>query len=795
MHDPTNEAVLEARPDGAPGDAQREQFLNISRRTLLLGLGCTLGAGAAASAGVPQGLLQAEDAVDAGAAKCPFAGGAMQSLTGRGTGNSQWWPDQLRLNILRQHSSLSNPLDPTFNYAKAFKSLDLQAVKRDIFKLLTTSQPWWPADYGTYGPFFIRMAWHSAGTYRISDGRGGASAGLQRFAPLNSWPDNANLDKARLLLWPIKKKYGNKISWADLMILAGNCALESAGFKTFGFAGGREDVWEPAEDIYWGVETEWLGDKRYSEGRKLENPLAAVQMGLIYVNPEGPNGKPDPLAAARDIRDTFGRMAMNDEETVALIAGGHTLGKAHGAADPSKYVGREPAAGSIEEQGLGWKNSYGKGNAGDTITSGLEGAWTSTPAKWSHMYFENLFGYEWELTKSPAGAQQWKPKGDAGANTVPDAHDPTKRHAPMMFTTDLALRFDPAYEKISRRFHKDPKAFDEAFARAWYKLTHRDMGPRARYLGPETPKEELIWQDPLPAVTHKLIDRRDIASLKSRILNSGLTVSQLVATAWASAATYRGSDKRGGANGARLRLAPQKDWEVNQPAELAKALRTLEGIQEAFNRSQSGSKRVSLADVIVLGGCAGIEKAAKNAGHTLTVPFTPGRADASQEQTDAASFAVLEPAADGFRNYSKAEYAPIAEHLLVDKAQLLTLTAPEMTALVGGMRVLNANFGQSKHGLFTKRPEALTNDFFVNLLDLGTAWKARGDADEVFEGHDRATGELKWTATRVDLIFGSNSELRAIAEVYGSEASEEKFVKDFVAAWTKVMNLDRFDLV
>lgn len=744
---------------------------------------------------MPRRLTPSETPAGMSAATCPFSGGAMKQATIGGTRNYDWWPDQLRLNMLRQHSSLSNPMDPTFNYAKAFKSLDLKAVKRDIFALMTKSQDWWPADFGTYGPFFIRMAWHSAGTYRISDGRGGAGFGTQRFAPLNSWPDNANLDKARLLLWPIKNKYGDKISWADLMILAGNCALESAGFKTFGFAGGREDVWEPTEDIYWGAETEWLGDKRYSEGRKLEKPLAAVQMGLIYVNPEGPNGQPDPLAAARDIRETFGRMAMNDEETVALIAGGHTLGKAHGAANPGKYVGREPAAASIEEQSLGWKNSYGKGNAGDTITSGLEGAWTTTPTKWSNNYFENLFAYEWELTKSPAGAHQWKPKGNAGEGTVPDAHDPTKRHAPMMFTTDLALRFDPVYEKISRRFLKDPQAFADAFARAWFKLTHRDMGPRARYLGPEVPKEELIWQDPIPAVTHKLIDKRDIASLKSKILNSGLTVSQLVSTAWASAVTFRGSDKRGGANGARIRLAPQKDWEVNQPDQVAKVLRTLQGIQEAFHKSQSDGKMVSLADLIVLGGCAGIEKAAKNAGHNIKVPFTPGRADASQMQTDVASFAVLEPAADGFRNYTKSEYTSESEHLLVDKAQLLTLTAPEMTVLVGGMRVLNTNFGQSKHGVFTKRPEALTNDFFVNLLDLGTAWRASADSNGVFEGHDRATGELKWTATRVDLIFGSNSELRAIAEAYGWQGSQERFVKDFVAAWTKVMNLDRFDLV
>ncbi len=660
---------------------------------------------------------------------------------------------------------------------------------------MTRSQAWWPADYGHYGPFFIRMAWHSAGTYRIADGRGGSGSGTQRFAPLNSWPDNTNLDKARMLIWPIKEKYGRKISWADLMVLAGTCALESAGLKTFGYAGGRADVWEPAEDIYWGPETQWLGDKRYTGDRQLDNPLAAVQMGLIYVNPEGPNGNHDPVAAAHDIRETFGRMAMNDEETVALIAGGHTLGKAHGAASPSKYVGREPAGASIEEQGLGWKNSFGKGNAGETITSGLEGAWTSTPTKWSNSYFENLFRFEWELTTSPAGAKQWKPKDNAGAGTVPDAHDPSKRHAPIMFTTDLSLRFDPAYEKISRHFHDNPAAFADAFARAWFKLTHRDMGPRARYLGPEVPKEELIWQDPIPTVTHKLIDSRDIVALKSKILNSGLTVSQLVSTAWASAVTFRGSDKRGGANGARLRLVPQRDWEVNQPEQLAKVLSTLEGVQEAFNQSQSKGKRVSLADLIVLGGCAGIEKAAKNAGYNVKVPFTPGRADASQEQTDAASFAVLEPAADGFRNYLKAPSTVLAEDLLVDNAQLLTLTAPEMTVLVGGMRVLKTNFGQSNHGVFTNRPEVLTNDFFVNLLDMRTTWQPSADSTAVFEGRDRATGALKWTGTRFDLIFGSNSELKAIAEVYGCLDSKEKFVKDFISAWSKVMNLDRFDLI
>ncbi len=728
-----------------------------------------------------------------GEAKCPFTGGAVKQVAGGGTRNRDWWPNQLKLNILRQHPPQSNPMGEKFNYANEFKSLDLAAVKKDIFKLMTTSQDWWPADYGHYGPFFIRMAWHSAGTYRISDGRGGGGSGAQRFAPLNSWPDNANLDKARLLLWPIKKKYGKKISWADLMIFAGNCALESMGFKTFGFGGGREDIWEPEEDIYWGSEGKWLDDKRYAGDRELENPLAAVQMGLIYVNPEGPNGNPDPLAAARDIRETFGRMAMNDEETVALIAGGHTFGKTHGAADPGKYVGPEPAAASIEEQGLGWKNTFNSGNGVNTITSGLEGAWTTTPTKWSNNFFWNLFGYEWELTKSPAGAHQWKPKHNMGADTVPDAHDPSKRHAPTMLTTDLALRFDPAYEKISRRFLDNPDQFADAFARAWFKLTHRDMGPRARYLGPEVPKEELIWQDPIPAVTHKLIDDKDIAALKAKILASGLSVSQLVTTAWASASTFRGSDKRGGANGARIRLAPQKDWEVNNPAQLAKVLKSLEGIQKEFN---TGGKMVSIADLIVLAGCAGVEKAAQNAGLSITVPFAPGRADASQEQTDAESFAVLEPIADGFRNYRKKDpwYTASSEEMLVDKAQLLRLSAPEMTVLVGGMRVLNANFDGSKHGVFTKRPEALTNDFFVNLLDLNTTWKALSDAKDVFEGRDRATGATKWTGTRVDLIFGSNSELRAVAEVYACEDGKDKFVKDFVAAWTKVMNLDRFDL-
>ncbi len=726
--------------------------------------------------------------------KCPFTGTVTRQSAGGGTGNRDWWPNQLKLNILRQNSSLSNPMGENFNYTEEFKSLDLDAVKKDIFDLMTRSQEWWPADYGHYGPFFIRMAWHSAGTYRIHDGRGGAGNGTQRFAPLNSWPDNVNLDKARLLLWPIKQKYGRKISWADLMILTGNCALESMGFKTFGFAGGREDVWEPEQDIYWGSEKEWLGDNRYSGDRDLENPLAAVQMGLIYVNPEGPNGNPDPIAAARDIRETFGRMAMNDEETVALIAGGHTFGKTHGAADPGKYVGPVPAAAGIEEQGLGWKNTFGTGNAGDTISSGLEGAWTTTPTKWSNNFFWNLFGYEWELTKSPAGAHQWKPKHGMGADTVPDAHDPSKRHAPTMLTTDLSLRFDPAYEKISKRFLDNPDQFADAFARAWFKLTHRDMGPRARYLGKEVPAEELIWQDPVPAVKHELVNENDIASLKAKIMASGLTVSQLVSTAWASASTFRGSDKRGGANGARIRLAPQKDWEVNNPVQLAKVLETLEGIQKDFNSTQKGGKQVSLADLVVLGGCAGIEKAAKNAGHDVAVPFAPGRSDASQEQTDVESFAVLEPAADGFRNYLKKGTATAAEEMLVDKAQLLTLTAPEMTVLVGGMRVLNTNFDQSQYGVFTKKPEAFSNDFFVNLLDLGTVWKSTSEAQQVFEGRDRATGEVKWKATRADLIFGSNAELRALAEVYACEDAKKKFLQDFVAAWNKVMNLDRFDL-
>ena len=711
-----------------------------------------------------------------------------------GRSNRDWWPNQLNLKILHQNSSLSNPLGTAFNYAEEFKKLDLQALKKDLFALMTDSQEWWPADFGHYGPLFIRMAWHSAGTYRTGDGRGGAGAGQQRFAPLNSWPDNVNLDKARRLLWPLKQKYGNQISWADLLVLTGNVALESMGFKTFGFAGGRPDVWEPAEDVYWGAEDTWLGDKRYSGDRELEKPLSAVQMGLIYVNPEGPNGNPDPLAAARDIRETFARMAMNDEETVALIAGGHTFGKTHGAGDAA-HVGADPEAGDIEEQGFGWKSSYGTGKGGDTISSGLEVIWTTTPTKWSNNFFENLFGFEWELTKSPAGAHQWTPKNGAGAGIVPDAHDPSKRHAPSMLTTDLSLRVDPAYEKISRRFFENPDQFADAFARAWYKLTHRDMGPRVRYLGPEVPSEVLIWQDPVPAVDHPLIDAKDIADLKARILASGLPISQLVSTAWASAATFRGSDKRGGANGARIRLAPQKDWEVNQPAQLATVLATLEGIQTAFNDAQSGGKKVSLADIIVLAGSAAVEKAAKNAGHDIEVPFTPGRTDATQEQTDVESFAVLEPIADGFRNYQKGEYTISPEELLIDKAQLLTLAAPELTVLVGGLRVLNANTGQSQHGVFTKRPETLTNDFFVNLLDMSTAWKASSDSKYVFEGRDRVTNDIKWTGTRIDLVFGSNSQLRALAEVYGQGDTQEKFVRDFVAAWTKVMNADRFDLV
>ncbi|WP_298792230.1 catalase/peroxidase HPI [uncultured Allomuricauda sp.] len=729
-----------------------------------------------------------------GESKCPFMNGALKHGAGGGTSNRDWWPNQLRLNILRQNSSLSNPMDQDFDYAEEFKSLDLEAVKTDLVDLMTDSQDWWPADYGHYGPFFIRMAWHSAGTYRIADGRGGAGSGTQRFAPLNSWPDNANLDKARLLLWPVKQKYGKKISWADLMILAGNCALESMGFETFGFAGGREDVWEPEEDIYWGVETEWLGDKRYEGDRELENPLGAVQMGLIYVNPEGPNGNPDPVAAAHDIRETFGRMAMNDEETVALIAGGHTFGKTHGAADPDKYVEREPAAAGITEQSKGWKNNFGTGNAGDTITSGLEGAWTTTPTKWSNNFFWNLFGYEWELTKSPAGAHQWIPKHGAGANSVPDAHDSGKRHTPIMLTTDLSLREDPAYEKISRRFHENPDEFADAFARAWFKLTHRDMGPISRYLGTEVPSEELIWQDPVPTVDHELISDEDASALKQNILASGLSVSELVGTAWASASTFRGSDKRGGANGARIRLAPQKDWEVNNPGQLSKVLDTLERIQNEFNSNQSGKKQVSLADLIVLAGNAGVEQAAKNAGKNITVPFEPGRGDATQEQTDVESFAVLEPKADGFRNYLKSKYAVSSEELLIDKAQLMTLSAPEMTVLLGGLRVLDVNHEQSQHGVFTERAGSLTNDYFVNLLDLNTKWEATSDEENAFAGRDRASGEVKWAGTRVDLIFGSNTELRAIAEVYGSNDAHERFLNDFVAAWTKVMNLDRFDL-
>ncbi|OOC15019.1 catalase/peroxidase HPI [Dickeya dadantii] len=727
--------------------------------------------------------------------KCPFHHQSTPvTASGSGTDNRDWWPNQLNLNILHQHSSLSDPLDKGFNYAEAFSSLDLDAIKKDLHALMTDSQDWWPADFGHYGPLFIRMAWHSAGTYRTGDGRGGAGAGQQRFAPLNSWPDNVNLDKARRLLWPIKQKYGQKISWADLMILTGNVALESMGFKTFGFAGGRPDVWEPEEDVYWGAETTWLGgDKRYSGERDLENPLAAVQMGLIYVNPEGPNGNPDPIAAAKDIRETFCRMAMNDEETVALIAGGHTFGKTHGAGDAA-LVGAEPEAAGIEEQGLGWKSKFGRGNGGDTISSGLEVTWTQTPTQWSNYFFQNLFGYEWELTKSPAGAHQWQPKGGAGAGEVPDAHDPSKRHVPTMLTTDLSLRFDPAYEKISRRFYENPDQFADAFARAWFKLTHRDMGPRARYLGPDVPAEELIWQDPIPAVNHTLVSEQDIATLKAKVLASGLSVAQLVSTAWASASTFRGSDKRGGANGARIRLAPQKDWAVNQPDLLTKVLSTLESIQSEFNRAQSDNKQVSLADLIVLAGAVGVEQAAKAAGHAVTVPFTPGRMDASQEQTDVESFAVLEPIADGFRNYLKGHYSVAAEALLVDKAQLLTLSAPEMTVLVGGLRVLGANVGQASHGVFTARPGALTNDFFVNLLDMGTTWKAAAGEEGVFEGRDRVSGDLKWTGTRVDLIFGSHSQLRALAEVYGSTDAQAKFVHDFVAAWTKVMNLDRFDL-
>jgi catalase-peroxidase len=729
-----------------------------------------------------------------GDVKCPFSNGARKHTVSGSPTNANWWPNQLNLKILHQHSPKSNPMGDTFNYAEEFKSLDLDAVIKDLHALMTDSQTWWPADYGHYGPFFIRMAWHSAGTYRIADGRGGAGNGTQRFAPLNSWPDNVSLDKARRLIWPIKQKYGRKISWADLMILTGNVALESMGLKTFGFAGGREDVWEPEEDIYWGAETKWLGDERYSGDRQLENPLGAVQMGLIYVNPEGPNGKPDPVAAARDIRETFARMAMNDEETVALIAGGHTFGKAHGAADPNKYVGREPEGAGIEEQGLGWKSSFGNGSGVHAISSGLEGAWTRNPIKWDSNYLEILFGFEWELTKSPAGAHQWKPKGGAAAGTVPDAHDPKIKHAPIMFTTDLSLRLDPVYEKISRRYLDQPQEFADAFAKAWFKLTHRDMGPISRYLGPLVPKEPQLWQDPVPAVDHILINEKDIEALKAKVLASGLSTSQLVTTAWASAATFRGTDKRGGANGARIRLAPQKDWEVNQPAELAKVLSTLEAIQKDFNGAQSDGKKVSLADLIVLGGTAAVEEAAKKAGHDVKVPFSPGRTDAEQEQTDVHSFAVLEPAADGFRNYLRKGHEATAAELLVDRANLLTLTAPEMTVLIGGLRALNTNFGQSKHGVFTKQPGALTNDFFVNLLDMDTKWQKSATSEGVLEGRDRATGVLKWTGTVVDLVFGSNSQLRALAEVYASSDSQKDFVQDFVAAWSKVMNLDRFDL-
>ncbi|HET6498183.1 MAG TPA: catalase/peroxidase HPI [Coriobacteriia bacterium] len=726
--------------------------------------------------------------------KCPVTGRTSRQVAGGGTSNRDWWPNQLNLRILHQHSDLSDPMGEDFNYAEAFKKLDLAAVKEDLRALMTDSQEWWPADYGHYGGLMIRMAWHSAGTYRMGDGRGGAGSGSHRLAPLNSWPDNANLDKARRLLWPVKQKYGRSISWADLMVLAGNCALESMGFKTFGFAGGREDVWEPEEDVYWGSEDEWLGDKRYSGDRELENPLAAVQMGLIYVNPEGPNGNPDPVASGRDVRQTFARMAMNDEETVALIAGGHTFGKAHGAA-PDSHVGPEPEGAPIEQQGLGWKSSFGSGMAGDTITSGIEGAWKPEPTKWDMGYLKVLFKHEWALVKSPAGAYQWVATDVDEEDMVVDAFDPSKKVRPMMTTADLSLRFDPVYERIARRYLENPEEFADAFARAWFKLTHRDMGPRSRYLGPEVPAEELIWQDPVPTVDHELLDERDVASLKERILASGLSVSQLVSTAWASASTFRGSDKRGGANGARIRLAPQKDWRVNEPARLKQVLDTLEGIQNEFNSAHANGKRVSLADLIVLGGCAGVEQAAKNAGHDVTVPFTPGRTDASPEQTDAASFAVLEPAADGFRNYQKAKYAVTAEELLVDRAQLLTLTAPEMTVLIGGMRALNANFEQSQHGVFTDRPQTLTNDFFVNLLDMGTVWEKSPEDDEVFVGRDRATGEPRWTGTRADLIFGANSQLRAIAEVYGCEDAGEKFVSDFVAAWDKVMNLDRFDVV
>ena len=727
-------------------------------------------------------------------ARCPFSGDARKHTAAGAPTSADWWPSQLNLKILHQHSSKANPMGGDFNYAEEFKSLDLNAVITDLHALMTDSQDWWPADYGHYGPFFIRMAWHSAGTYRTHDGRGGAGSGAQRFAPLNSWPDNCSLDKARRLLWPIKQKYGRKLSWADLMILAGNVALDSMGFKTLGFAGGRPDIWEPEEDIYWGPEGKWLEDQRYTGDRELENPLAAVQMGLIYVNPEGPNGKPDPVASARDIRETFARMAMNDEETVALVAGGHTFGKCHGAADPGKYVGPEPEGADIEEQGLGWKNTFGSGRGVYTITSGLEGAWTTNPVQWDNNYLENLFGYEWELTKSPAGAYQWTPKDASAAGTVPDAHDPSKRHAPMMSTADLALRMDPAYEKIARRFRENPQELADAFAKAWYKLTHRDMGPLSRYLGPLVPAQPLLWQDPIPALDHQLIEAQDIAALKARILASGLSISQLVTTAWASAATFRGSDKRGGANGARIRLAPQKRWEVNQPAELAKVLHQLAAIQKEFNDAQSRGKKVSLADIIVLAGCAAVEEAARRAGHDVQVAFSPGRMDASQEQTDVDAFAVLEPTSDGFRNYIRKGHGGSAAELLVDKAQLMTLTAPEMTVLIGGMRALNANFGQSGHGVFTRRPGTLTNDFFVNLLDMRTQWQKSTTSEGVLEGRDRATDELKWTGTVVDLVFGSNSQLRALAEVYAGADSQEAFVKDFVAAWSKVMNLDRFDL-
>jgi len=721
--------------------------------------------------------------------KCPFG-----HMAGGGTSNRDWWPNDLRIELLHQHSSKSDPMGKDFNYAEEFKSLDYKALKQDLLKVMTDSKPWWPADFGHYGPLFIRMAWHSAGTYRIADGRGGGGRGQQRYTPLSSWPDNASLDKARRLLWPVKQKYGRRISWADLMILTGNVALESMGFKTFGFGGGREDVWEPDQDVYWGQEKAWLGgDLRYSGDRELESPLGAVQMGLIYVNPEGPNGKPDPLAAARDIRETFGRMAMNDEETVALIAGGHTFGKTHGAGDAS-HVGANPASADLEAQGLGWSSKYGSGIAGDAITSGLEVTWTTTPTKWNNDFFKHLFGYEWELTKSPAGAHQWRPKNGAGAGTVPDAHNASKRIAPNMLTTDLALRLDPVYEKISRRFTDHPDQFADAFARAWFKLTHRDMGPRARYLGPEVPAEELLWQDPIPAVNHKLVDAHDIQALKANILASGLSVSELVSTAWASASTFRGSDKRGGANGARIRLAPQKDWAVNEPAKLSKVLKTLEGIQDGFNKGQSGGTKISLADLIVLGGCAGVEEAAKRAGHAVTVPFTPGRTDASQDQTDIESFAVLEPMAEGFRNYTGAKMPTSAEEMLLDKAQLLTLTAPEMTVLLGGMRVLNTNVGKTKHGVLTQKPETLTNDFFVNLLDMRTSWKAMSNARDLFEARDAKTGQVEWTGSRVDLVIGSNAQLRALAEVYGSADAKEKFVHDFVSAWSKVMNLDRYDV-